>query len=78
LAERPRGIGKRSCNRAALNKEEARNTVARAVFFHRRGAVRDRLPEDLQNKASGLNFAVAAIILWNTVYLQKASRCLLT
>ena len=30
------------------------------------GAVRDRLREDLQNKASGLNLMVAAIILWNT------------
>jgi TnpA family transposase len=44
--------------------------------FHRRGAVRDRLREDLQNKASGLNLAVAAIILWNTVYLQKAVQML--
>jgi TnpA family transposase len=59
-----------------LNKGEARNTLARAVFFHRRGAVRDRLREDLQNKASGLNLAVAAIILWNTVYLQKAVQML--
>jgi hypothetical protein len=59
-----------------LNKGEARNTLARAVFFHRRGAVRDRLREDLQNKASGLNLAVAAIILWKTVYLQKAVQML--
>jgi TnpA family transposase len=55
-----------------LNKGEARNSLARAVFFHRRGAVRDRLREDLQNKASGLNLVVAAIILWNTVYLEQA------
>ena len=55
-----------------LNKGEARNSLARAVFFYRRGAVRDRLPEDLQNKASGLNLVVAAIVLWNTVYLEQA------
>jgi len=55
-----------------LNKGEARNSLARAVFFYRRGAVRDRLREDLQNKASGLNLVVAAIILWNTVYLEQA------
>jgi TnpA family transposase len=55
-----------------LNKGEARNALARAVFFYRRGAVRDRLREDLQNKASGLNLVVAAIVLWNTVYLEHA------
>jgi TnpA family transposase len=55
-----------------LNKGEARNSLARAVFFYRRGAVRDRLREDLQNKASGLNLVVAAIVLWNTVYLEQA------
>jgi TnpA family transposase len=54
-----------------LNKGEARNSLARAIFFYRRGAVRDRLREDLQNKASGLNLLVAAIILWNTVYLEQ-------
>jgi TnpA family transposase len=54
-----------------LNKGEARNSLARAVFFYRRGAVRDRLREDLQNKASGLNLVVAAIVLWNTVYLEQ-------
>jgi hypothetical protein len=55
-----------------LNKGEARNSLARAIFFYRRGAVRDRLREDLQNKASGLNLVVAAIVLWNTVYLEQA------
>lgn len=57
---------------SALNKGEARNSLARAIFFYRRGAVRDRLREDLQNKASGLNLVVAAIVLWNTVYLEQA------
>ncbi len=55
-----------------LNKGEARNSLARAIFFYRRGAVRDRLRDDLQNKASGLNLVVAAIILWNTIYLEQA------
>jgi TnpA family transposase len=55
-----------------LNKGEARNALARAIFFYRRGAVRDRLREDLQNKASGLNLVVAAIVLWNTVYVEQA------
>lgn len=59
-----------------LNKGEARNSLARAIFFYRRGAVRDRFREDLQNKASGLNLVVAAIVLWNTVYLEQAVRAL--
>jgi Tn3 transposase DDE domain len=55
-----------------LHQGEVRNSLARAVFSYRRGAIRDRLREDLQNKASGLNLVVAAIILWNTVYLEQA------
>ena len=53
---------------AGLNKGEARNALARAVFFHRLGEIRDRTFENQRYRASGLNLAVAAIILWNTVY----------
>ncbi len=45
---------------------------AKAVFFYRRGEVSDRSLEDQYNNASGLNLVVAAIVLWNTVYLAKA------
>jgi TnpA family transposase len=61
---------------SGLNKGESRNSLAKAVFFYRRGAVRDRSREDLQNKASGLNLVVAAIVLWNTVYLEQAVKAL--
>jgi hypothetical protein len=57
---------------AGLNKGEARNALARAVFFHRLGEIRDRSFENQRYRASGLNLAVAAIILWNTVYLGRA------
>jgi hypothetical protein len=57
---------------ADLNKGEARNALARAVFFHRLGEIRDRTFENQRYRASGLNLAVAAIILWNTVYLSRA------
>jgi TnpA family transposase len=57
---------------AGLNKGEARNALARAVFFNRLGEVRDRSFENQCYRASGLNLVVAAIILWNTVYLEKA------
>lgn len=57
---------------AGLNKGEARNALARAVFFHRLGEIRDRTFENQIYRASGLNLLVAAIILWNTRYLQDA------
>ena len=57
---------------AGLNKGEARNALARAVFFHRLGEIRDRSFEQQRYRASGLNLLTAAIVLWNTVYLQRA------
>jgi TnpA family transposase len=57
---------------AGLDKGEARNALAKAVFFNRLGEVRDRSFENQQYRASGLNLVVAAITLWNTVYLERA------
>jgi len=42
------------------------------VFIHRLGEIRDRTYENQQHRASGLNFIVTAIILWNTRYLERA------
>ena len=55
-----------------LNKGEARNSLARAVFFNRLGEIRNRSIESQKQQASGLNLVTAAIILWNTVYIEKA------
>lgn len=55
-----------------LNKGEARNSLARAVLFNRLGEVQDRSFENQHHRASGLNLLVAAITLWNTVYLERA------
>lgn len=57
---------------AGLNKSEARNALARAVFFHRLGEIRDRTFENQRCRASCLNLVVSAVILWNTVYLSHA------
>ncbi|MBU1919098.1 Tn3 family transposase, partial [bacterium] len=57
---------------AGLNKGEARNALARAVFFNRLGELRDRSFQNQRYRASGLNLVTAAIILWNTVYLERA------
>ena len=51
---------------------QARNSLARAVFIHRLGEIRDRTYENQQHRASGLNLLVTAIILWNTRYLHRA------
>jgi TnpA family transposase len=59
-----------------LNKGESRNALARAVCFHRLGRFRDRTHEGRQYRADSLNLVVAAIILWNTVYLGRAVEAL--
>ena len=48
---------------AGLNKGEARNALARALFFNQLGELRDRRFENQSYRASGLNLLVAATIL---------------
>jgi TnpA family transposase len=55
-----------------LNKGEARNALARAVFLCRLGEIRDRSFEHQRYRASGLTLVTAAIVLWNTVYIERA------
>ena len=57
---------------AGIEKGESRNSLARAVFIHRLGEIRDRTYENQQHRASGLNLLVSAITLWNTRYLNRA------
>jgi len=59
-----------------LNKGEARNALARAVFFYRLRKIRERSFEQQRYRASGLNLITAAIVLWNTVYLERATTAL--
>lgn len=61
---------------AGLNKGEARNALAAAVFIHRLGEIRDRSFEQQRYRASGLNLVTAAIVQWNTVYLERAIQTL--
>ena len=57
---------------AELNKGEARNSLAWAVAFHRRGRFRDRGHKNPQTRAGALNLITAAIILFNCRYLGRA------
>ena len=53
-----------------------RNALARTVFFHRLGEIRDRSYENQRFRASDLNLVIAAITLWNTVYPERAVKAL--
>ena len=55
-----------------LNKGESRNALARAVFFNRLGEIRDRSYQQQAYRAGGLALVTSAIVLWNTVYMEKA------
>lgn len=57
-----------------LNKGEARNALARAIFVNRLGELRDRIFENQRHRASGLTLVTAAVTLCNTVYLDRAVR----
>jgi len=61
-----------------LNKSEAINALARAIFFGKRGELRERELQDQLQRASSLNILINAISIWNTAYLQKAVEYLKT
>ncbi|WP_337020223.1 transposase, partial [Oceanobacillus massiliensis] len=57
-----------------LNKGEAMNGLARALFFGKRGEFRERGIQDQLQRASALNILINAISLWNTVYLGEVTK----
>ena len=57
---------------AGLCKGESRNSLARAVFFNRLGEIRDRSYQQQAYRAGGLALITSAIVLWNTVYMERA------
>lgn len=56
-----------------LNKGEATNALARAIFFGKHGELRERALQDQLQRASALNILINTISVWNTVYLGKAT-----
>ena len=58
---------------AGLNKGEARHALARAVFAHSQGHIRDRSHDAQQKRVMALNLTIAAVVYWNTLYLDKAT-----
>ena len=59
-----------------LKRGDARDGLAREVVYNRLGEIRDRSFEQQRNRASGLNLVTAAIVLWNTAYLERATNAL--
>ena len=55
-----------------LNKGEAMNGLARAIFFGKQGELRERTIQNQLQRASALNLIINAISIWNTLYLEKA------
>ncbi|SDG57985.1 Tn3 family transposase [Thalassobaculum litoreum] len=62
---------RRHC-RAGLNKGEARHFLAQAIYTQRQGRISDRTLLNQSFRASGLNLVIAAIVYWNTVYMERA------
>lgn len=56
-----------------LNKGEAMNGLARALFFGKRGEFRERGIQEQLQRASALNILINAISVWNTVYLGEVA-----
>ena len=55
-----------------LNKGEALNKLKKILFFNNLGEIRTRDLTNQAKRASGLNVLVSMVMVWNTVYLQRA------
>lgn len=55
-----------------LNRQEARHSLARAIFYGQRGELRQRYREGQEDQLGALGLTVNAVILWNTIYLDRA------
>ena len=55
-----------------LNRGEARHSLARLVFYAKRGELRQRYREGQEDQLSALGLVVNAIVLWNTIYMKAA------
>ena len=51
-----------------LNKGEAMNGLARAIFFGKQGELRERTIQHQLQRASALNIIINAISIWNTLH----------
>jgi TnpA family transposase len=55
-----------------LNRGESRHNVARAICYGQRGEIRKRYKEGQENQLGALGLVTNAVILWNSIYMQKS------
>src|SRR5260221_3369908 len=55
-----------------LNKGEDRHKVARAVFYGKKGELRQRYSEGQEDQIGALGVVVHMIVLWNTHFINAA------
>jgi TnpA family transposase len=59
-----------------LNKGEAMNALARAIYFGKHGEFREKSLQEQLQVASALSILINAVTIWNTVYLTQAIKYL--
>jgi hypothetical protein len=57
---------------AQLNRQEGRHSVARVIFHGQRGELRQRYREGQEDQLGALGLVLNGIVLWNTMYLERA------
>ncbi|MFI6449753.1 Tn3 family transposase [Kitasatospora sp. NPDC050543] len=57
-----------------LNITEARHRLARRIFFGQRGELRQNYCEGVEDKLGALGLALNAVVLWNSLYLDRAAK----
>jgi len=55
-----------------LNKGESRHSVFRAIYHGKRGEIYKHYKEGQEDQLNSLSLVTNAIVIWNTVYIQKA------
>ena len=55
-----------------LNRGESRHSVARKIFHGQRGEIRKRYKEGQEDQLGALGLVMNAVVLWNTLYMNKA------
>lgn len=55
-----------------LNRGESRHGLARNICHGKRGEIRQRYQEGQEDQFGTLGLVLNAVVLWNTIYMQKA------
>ncbi len=59
-----------------LNKGESRNALAKELRYARQGIIREKDPDLRLCVASAINLMILCLVIWNTIYMQRAIRSL--